>query len=255
MAVTGSTTVGVLALQGAFAEHVKHLKAAAKGAAKQRPGRVDVVEVRTAEELARCDALVIPGGESTAISLIAARTGLLDPLRKFVRIDRKPVWGTCAGMILLADEATKTQRGAQDLVGGLDVRVHRNHFGRQTESFSAPLEMPFLGAPTTYGDADTFEGVFIRAPVVECLLAGDVPPATGEMVAAPTAAELATLVGAAETTRPPVEVLCSLERADRGERVIVAVRQGSVFGTSFHPELTADTRLHEWWLRECVLGH
>ena len=120
--------------------------------------------MRTPKELATCSALILPGGESTTISLIAERSRLLEPLRDFVKVQQKPVWGTCAGMILLAEQANRTKRGGQQLIGGLDVCVNRNHFGRQVESFECLLEMPFLEGGLA------FRGVFIRAPVVESLL-------------------------------------------------------------------------------------
>src|ERR1700761_761012 len=126
---TGITcTIGVLALQGAFIEHVKLLRQAAATTAaadlqpfsafrgstsvsSEKEGtavRFDFIEVRTPAELSLCDALVIPGGESTSISLIAERTGLLEPLREFVKVERRPVWGTCAGLILLAEQANRS---------------------------------------------------------------------------------------------------------------------------------------------------
>ncbi|KAK9469849.1 class I glutamine amidotransferase-like protein [Lipomyces arxii] len=240
-------SVGVLALQGAFLEHENHLQNAIR---QSRPtsslGEKDikVVEVRTPEQLASVDALILPGGESTSISLIAERTGLLEPLRKFVRVSKKPVWGTCAGLILLSDEASKAKKGGQELIGGLHVRCQRNHFGRQTESFMCNLDMPFIGA-----NDDPFSAVFIRAPIVEKIIT-ERSSASGpieDVVRAPI------LDGdSAEWT--PVEVIASLAESEGTEAGdIVAVRQGNIFGTSFHPELTPDVRLHEWWLQECVL--
>jgi len=226
------------------------------------------MEIRNLAELAACDALIIPGGESTAISLVAARSGMLEPLREFVKVARKPTWGTCAGLILLAESANRTKKGGQDLIGGLDVRVNRNHFGRQVESFQANLDLPFL-AEVPGGDASKpFRSVFIRAPVVEKIL----PHVDGiqaeeakreETVVAPSKQpvdEIAKMEGRAE-----VEVLAWLpgdatalkdseETArDAGEEGdIIAVRQGNVFGTSFHPELTGDSRIHIWWLGQVL---
>ncbi|POR34290.1 Putative pyridoxal 5'-phosphate synthase subunit PDX2 [Tolypocladium paradoxum] len=195
--------------------------------------RVEAVEVRTAAELARCDALIIPGGESTTISLVAAQSGLLEPLREFVKVLKKPTWGTCAGLILLSEQANATKKGGQDLIGGLGVRVHRNHFGRQIESFEAGLELPFLG------DAAPFPGVFIRAPVVEEVLSG-----AGEEGAV---AVLAKLPG---RLHMKAGVSQADTKDDSGD--IIAVRQGNVLGMSFHPELTTDSRIHVWWLREIL---
>jgi 5'-phosphate synthase pdxT subunit len=255
-------TIGVLALQGAFVEHVALLqRAAASLALAQKQQQQDstletplpllhFIEVRTPSELASCSALVLPGGESTAISLIAERCGLLEPLRAFVKIQRKPVWGTCAGLILLAESANKSKATGQELIGGLDVRVQRNYFGRQVESFEADLKLSFLEGQ------EPFHSVFIRAPVVEKVLsASELASEGGEKVVAP----------ATKTTKPEVEILCRLpgraktlrDKTTTAEELgedgdIVAVRQGNVFGTAFHPELTGDERIHAWWLGEVM---
>ncbi|GBF61530.1 pyridoxal 5'-phosphate synthase subunit [Trichophyton mentagrophytes] len=246
-------TVGVLALQGAFYEHIQQLKVAAeklRGSSKTfSKEQWEFIEVRTPAELARCDGLVIPGGESTAMALVAARSNLLEPLRDFVKIHRKPTWGTCAGLILLAESANRTKRGGQELIGGLDVRVNRNHFGRQTESFYAPLDLPFLP-----GDAGPFRAVFIRAPVVEKVLSAkegiqDEELAIDGTVVAPSRKPESE--AAREAMADKVEILGKLPaKADGndGPGDIVAVKQGNVFGTSFHPELTDDARIHMWWL-------
>ncbi|OAX82682.1 pyridoxal 5'-phosphate synthase, glutaminase subunit Pdx2 [Emergomyces africanus] len=267
-------TVGVLALQGAFYEHLKLLHKAAASLSPNEPQKWKFIEVRTAVELESCDALIIPGGESTAISLVAARSQLLEPLRDFVKVRRRPTWGTCAGLILLAESANRTKKGGQELIGGLDVRVNRNHFGRQTESFQAPLNLPFLSQVSQQKDggsgcsdpSPTFMGVFIRAPVVEKLL-----PSVDDIQVEEQRRE-GTIVAPSRHTRDPlarsamsdhVDVLAKLPgRAARlaGTGVdinaeteagdIVAVKQGNVFGTSFHPELTDDPRIHAWWLQQ-----
>lgn len=174
-------------------------------------------------------------------------------------MDRKPTWGTCAGLILLAESANKTKKGGQELIGGLDVRVNRNHFGRQTESFQGPLDLPFLGQ-----DAPPFPAVFIRAPIVEKILPHHEGIQTEEtrhddVVVAPSRQVRDSVAEA--STAEHVEVLATLEgraaqNAAEGRDIkpdeevgdIVAVRQGNVFGTSFHPELTGDARIHAWWL-------
>ncbi|MFJ5520601.1 pyridoxal 5'-phosphate synthase glutaminase subunit PdxT [Streptomyces griseoluteus] len=180
--------IGVLALQGDAREHLIALAAAD---AVARP-------VRRPEELAEVDALVLPGGESTTISKLAVLFGLMEPLRARVRAGL-PVYGTCAGLILLADKILDPRSG-QETIGGIDMIVRRNAFGRQNESFEAAVEVKGVeGAPV--------EGVFIRAPWVES-------------------------VGAA------AEVLAEHDGH------IVAVRQGNVLATSFHPELTGDHRVH-----------
>jgi 5'-phosphate synthase pdxT subunit len=183
--------VGVLALQGDVREHLAALAAA--GAAART--------VRRPEELAEVEGLVIPGGESTTMSKLAALFGMLEPLRGRIAAGM-PVYGTCAGMILLADKILDPRSG-QETLGGIDMIVRRNAFGRQNESFEAAVEVSGVeGGPV--------EGVFIRAPWVES-------------------------VGA------EVEVL-----AEYGGHV-VAVRQGDVLATSFHPELTGDHRVHRFF--------
>ncbi|MFE4695146.1 pyridoxal 5'-phosphate synthase glutaminase subunit PdxT [Streptomyces sp. NPDC056749] len=191
--MTDTPVIGVLALQGDVREH---LTALAVADALARP-------VRRPEELAEVDGLVIPGGESTTMSKLAVVFGMLEPLRERVA-SGMPVYGTCAGMILLADKilnpSPSSPASGQETVGGIDMIVRRNAFGRQNESFEAAVEMDGVpGGPV--------EGVFIRAPWVES-------------------------VGAR------AEVL-----AVHGGH-IVAVRQGNALATSFHPELTGDHRVH-----------
>lgn len=278
--------IGVLALQGAFIEHITLLTQAAPALTSQHNTTFSFLEVRTADQLSRCNALILPGGESTAISLIAERCGMLEPLRQFVKLHRRPTWGTCAGLILLAEEANKSKATGQELIGGLDVRVHRNYFGRQVESFEAALDLPFLkeeGNGNGKNDEQPFHSVFIRAPVVESILKtpteddetekkvvavmeksaavnNTLPtrprmPNRGETVSAPQI----------KATSAPVEILGRLPGRARAiknktstaedlgeEGDIVAVRQGNVFGTSFHPELTGDERIHAWWLKEVI---
>ncbi|MCJ1433687.1 hypothetical protein MMC27_003051 [Xylographa pallens] len=265
--MTTTATVGVLALQGAFHEHIKLLETAVVSE-KDSEISWNFIEVRTPVELLRCDALIIPGGESTTMSLVAARSGLLEPLRDFVKVYRRPTWGTCAGLILLSESANRTKRGGQDLIGGLDVRVSRNYFGRQTESFEAALDLPFLALPNSRDDESnkSYRGIFIRAPVVEKVL----PASTGEQVG--EAAKEDTVVAPSRTPEDelakkmfamPVEIMATLpgRKAKQIQKLsvtsgnneagdIIAVRQGNVFGTSFHPELTGDARIHAWWLQE-----
>lgn len=192
-------TIGVLALQGAFAEHIKML----------RQLGVTAREVRKPEELDGLDGLIIPGGESTSMALIAERWGLVQPLKAWVAAG-KPTWGTCAGMILLSDRATGQKQGGQALIGGLDVTVNRNYFGRQIDSFEADLDVPALGDPAVHA-------VFIRAPAI-----------TG--------------------TGSGVEVLADLTD-HTGQTVAVAVQSGPILATAFHPELTDDLRWHAFFVR------
>ena len=196
------SSIGVLALQGAFAEHVKICRKLGANA----------FEVRKPDQLAALDGLIIPGGESTSMGLVAERWGLVEPLRTWVHGGR-PTWGTCAGMILLAERASGQKQGGQPLIGGLDVTVNRNYFGRQTDSFETLLEVPVLGEPPT-------PAVFIRAPAI-------------------------TEIG------PGVNSLATLAGKD-AELVHVAVRQGAILATAFHPELTDDTRWHAYFLATIV---
>lgn len=279
--------IGVLALQGAFIEHITLLTQAAPALTSQHNTTFSFLEVRTADQLSRCNALILPGGESTAISLIAERCGMLEPLRQFVKFHRRPTWGTCAGLILLAEEANKSKATGQELIGGLDVRVHRNYFGRQVESFEAALDLPFLkeegNGNGKNDDEQPFHSVFIRAPVVESIL--KTPTEDDETEKEVVAAmEKSAAVNDTLPTRPrmpnrgetvsapqiqatsaPVEILGRLPGRARAiknktstaedlgeEGDIVAVRQGNVFGTSFHPELTGDERIHAWWLKEVI---
>ncbi|GJF27558.1 pyridoxal 5'-phosphate synthase glutaminase subunit PdxT [Kitasatospora sp. NBC_01539] len=196
---SSTPTIGVLALQGDVREHLIALAAAD---AVARP-------VRRAEELAEVDALVIPGGESTTMSKLALLFGVMDPLRARVAAGM-PVYGTCAGMIMLADKILDG-RDDQETVGGIDMTVRRNAFGRQNESFESGVSFRGLeGAPVN--------GVFIRAPWVEAVGEG-------------------------------VEVLAEVPAADGPDSRIVAVRQGHLLATSFHPELTGDHRVHEYFVR------
>ncbi|KQP71275.1 MULTISPECIES: pyridoxal 5'-phosphate synthase glutaminase subunit PdxT [Microbacterium] len=181
--------VGVLALQGDVREHVRVLTDLG----------ADVTKVRRPEELAGVDGLVLPGGESSVIDKLSRAFGMREPLRAAITAGM-PVYGTCAGLILLADRITDGIEGQQTF-GGLDVTVRRNAFGSQVDSFEVDLDIPALGEPAVHA-------VFIRAPLVEQAGAG-------------------------------VERLAAL---DDGR--VVAVRQGSLLGTSFHPEMTGEHRFH-----------
>ncbi|MPZ23681.1 MAG: pyridoxal 5'-phosphate synthase glutaminase subunit PdxT [Dehalococcoidia bacterium] len=184
------TEIGLLALQGDFAEHA---------AAFQRLG-ASTREVRKASELDGVDALVIPGGESTTICRLMAAFDLLEPLRRFAA-DR-PIWGTCAGMIVLARRASDLDLPAVEV---MDIGVRRNAFGRQLDSFEAAVDIPALGS-------EPFHAVFIRAPVVD-------------------------------EVGPGVDVLARLP-----DGRAVAVQQGKLLATAFHPELTDDDRVHRHFL-------
>lgn len=192
------SSIGVLALQGDVAEH---LRALVECGAK-------AFGVKNQEDLEECDGLVIPGGESTTISKLARTFELFEPIRKKIK-EGLPVYGSCAGMILIADRINDAMAG-QETFGGLDVTVRRNAFGRQVDSFESDLEF-------TSAKPFTFHAVFIRAPWVE---------------------EVGT----------EVSILASVDGHP------VAVRQGNLFATSFHPELTSDGRIHRYFLEEVVKG-
>jgi pyridoxal 5'-phosphate synthase pdxT subunit len=186
--------IGVLALQGDVPEHLRALEDA--GA---RP-----VPVRRPEEVHQLDGLVIPGGESTTLWRLSVAFDMLEPLRKLI-VSGLPAFGSCAGMIMLADRLADGVDGQQTF-GGIDMTVRRNAFGRQVDSFESDITLSGLGG----GDAKPLRAVFIRAPWVE---------QNGGNVA----------------------VLGTEERTGR----IVAVRQGPLLATAFHPELTPDRRIHE----------
>jgi len=191
-------TIGVLALQGDVREHRAHLEAVG----------VKTLAVKSADELSKIHGLVIPGGESTTMSILAVKNHLLEPLREF-RTSR-PVYGSCAGLIMLANEILDG-RPDQHTIGGLDITARRNAFGRQIDSFEIDLDIQALGS-------EPFHALFIRAPLV-------------------------TRVG------PDVEILATIatpESSEEPER-IVAVRQGNLLATSFHPEITPDLRLHKYF--------
>lgn len=235
--MTKSYSVGVLALQGAFAEHLEDLAQAAAAPTLSKY-TFAFQPVRTPDQLASCDALVIPGGESTSMSLIAERTGMLQPLVEFVA--SKPVWGTCAGLIFLASEITNA-RPHQKALGGMAVLVARNAFGRQLDLFE--LEQDFSAfAPSL----SQFRTVFIRAPVVAGVLLGAKMAPVGPPGI--VQGEHATVVRAECSNLAPVDILHTLDNG-----LVVAVRQGNKLGTSFHPELARDSRFHGWFLEEFVV--
>ncbi|GLY96014.1 pyridoxal 5'-phosphate synthase subunit PdxT [Actinoplanes sp. NBRC 103695] len=189
--------IGVLALQGSFREHARALTSCG----------ADAVPVRRPEELDAVDALVIPGGESTVMSKLAITFELLEPLRKKIA-SGLPVYGSCAGMIMLASTVLDG-RPDQETFGGIEMTVRRNAFGRQVESFEGPVDISDIaGGP--------FDAVFIRAPWVEQV--GPEVQVMGRVTAGPAAGR------------------------------IVAVRQGNLLATAFHPELTGDLRVHRYFV-------
>jgi pyridoxal 5'-phosphate synthase pdxT subunit len=191
-----SPTVGVFALQGDVREHLQVLESLGATA----------IGVRRVAELEACDGLVIPGGESTTMFKLARTFDLFEPLRQRIK-EGLPTFGTCAGMIMLADRV-EDGTSDQETLGGLDITVRRNAFGRQVDSFEGDLDFAGVDEPV--------HAVFIRAPWVE-------------------------------DAGPDVEVLARIDGGPAAGR-IVAVRQGSLMATSFHPEVDGDDRIHRLFL-------
>jgi 5'-phosphate synthase pdxT subunit len=189
-------TIGVFALQGDVREHLRMLTDLG----------VEAVAVRRPRELEACDGLILPGGESTTMAKLARTFDLFEPLQQRIK-GGMPAFGTCAGMILLAERIEDGAAG-QETLGGLDITVRRNAFGRQVDSFEGELAFDGFEAPV--------HAVFIRAPWVE-------------------------QVG------PGVEVLATVP-AGKAVGRIVAVREGHLLATSFHPEVDADERIHRYFV-------
>lgn len=228
--------VGVLCIQGAFIEHIQALKALA-----ERKGiQINVIDIRKPSQLVALDGLIIPGGESTTLSVFLSQNGFEESLKSwlFGGSCRGVLWGTCAGLILIANKLTEQKKGGQVTVsppyqqvssehhhlsilfqiGGLDVECSRNTYGRQLSSFESPITLhsALLGPDPSH---NTCPGVFIRAPSI------------------------------VKVTSPEVEVLGTLEP----EGTVVAVQQNNLIATSFHPELTSDSRWHEYFIEQVIL--
>jgi 5'-phosphate synthase pdxT subunit len=186
--------IGVLALQGDFSEHISMLKKLG----------VEAVEVRLPKHLDGLDGLIIPGGESTTIGKLAVAYDLMDPLKQFGK--NRAIWGTCAGAIFLSKDASSNQ----PLLGLMDIKVRRNAFGRQVDSFETDLDIKELLKATVTEHA--YHAVFIRAPIIE-------------------------------SVHGNAKALSTLE-----DGRIVAAIEGRLLATSFHPELTRDTRFHEYFV-------
>ncbi len=222
-AAGGDIAVGVLAIQGSFREHAALVR-------KAHP-MARAVEVRKASHLRGLRGLIIPGGESTTMANIARRFNLFEPLRAF-QASGKCVWGTCAGLIFLADSLQGgAKEGGQELLGGLDVAVNRNFFGSQIDSFEC--QIPWTATEEDEEASPSFRAVFIRAPAI--VSAGPGVEVLAKYVL--PEAKRAKLIGTADEGR---------------EEVIIAVRQGKLLATSFHPEITADTRWHKLFVRMCA---
>ncbi|MEM3712185.1 MAG: pyridoxal 5'-phosphate synthase glutaminase subunit PdxT [Thermoproteota archaeon] len=197
--------IGIIGLQGDIEEHEKSVMQACS---KMDVG-CSIIRVKKGESLKNIDCIIIPGGESTVIGSLLFRSGIFPELKRRIG-DGLPVFGTCAGLVLLAKRVRDRVLGdtGQQTLGVLDAEVERNHFGRQRESFETLLNIPCIeGGP--------FKAVFIRAPVVTSIWNN-------------------------------TEILATFENK------IVFIRENNIFTTSFHPELTEDTRLHEYFIREVI---
>ncbi|MHA7238881.1 pyridoxal 5'-phosphate synthase glutaminase subunit PdxT [Arthrobacter sp. TMS1-12-1] len=220
--------VGVLAVQGDVREHIATIESLGARA----------VPVRRAAELAAVDGLIIPGGESTTMDKLTRTFGLAGPLRELIA-GGMPVYGSCAGMIMLsdvlADPSTDRLGNPQQTLGGLDMVVRRNAFGRQRESFETDLSFGGLAATGSADGGDPVRAVFIRAPWVEKV---------GEGV------QVLAQVPASETPQPGPSPDGAGAGADPEPVArIVAVRSGNLLATSFHPEVTGERRVHELFIR------
>jgi 5'-phosphate synthase pdxT subunit len=193
--------IGVIAIQGDVSEHVDALARALE----ERGQSADIVTIKHKGIVPGCDALVLPGGESTTLGRLLIREGIADEIRQ-MHLSGKPIMGTCAGLILLAKEGDEqVKKTHQHLLGIMDTKVNRNAFGRQRESFETGLELPFLNSP--------YNAVFIRAPGI---------------------------VGCGED----VTILAKMDG------MVVAAEQGNILALAFHPELTFDTRVHQYFLNK-----
>ena len=192
--------IGVLALQGDFEAHLKALQKAVDELGVE----IEAKAIKLPAQIEGLDGIILPGGESTAIGKLMVLYGLHEPLQQKIR-EGFPAWGTCAGLILLADESDNALAG-QPLLASMHIQVRRNTFGSQRESFETDLSVPEIGeAP--------FHAFFIRGPAIE-------------------------------SVSPKVEVLATLD-----DGTIVAVREGHLLGTAFHPEIGGDSRFHQYFLR------
>jgi len=196
--------IGVLGLQGAVSEHVRSFESAFE----KNKIAGSAFSVRSLSQLEQCDAVAIPGGESTTISRLLIHDNMFDFLSEQARCNNLPILGTCAGMILLAKQGDKqVEKTKTRLLGVMDFRVDRNFFGGQRESFELPLKLSFLQS--------NFPGVFIRSPVAENVWGG-------------------------------ARVVC------RCNNSIVGVEQGPHLALSFHPELSGDLRIHEYFIKNVL---
>lgn len=194
----------------------------------QKIPHVKAIAVRTPEEMANVDGIILPGGESTTIGNIATRWGLLDPLRNWTA-QKRPIFGTCAGLILLSDEVSVQKIGGQPLIGGLNIAVERNYYGSQLGSFEAVVQAPILDEVHP-GLGKESRAVFIRAPGILRLQSQNVNVL-------------------AEIDPKQTSLKFQSTKKDLEKLIPVAVRQDNILATTFHPELTSDLRWHELFIQ------
>lgn len=261
-------TIGVLSLQGSYIEHISHLEALFKDL--RTDNKYDSVydfkvkEVKNIEDLDGLGGLIFPGGESTTMSILLQRNKLLEPIRELVQIKKLPCWGTCAGLILLSNQIsnTKIELGGTNIeksmkyrvIGGLNVQIQRNSFGRQLDSFNKKFILDKFSGGLKNCE---FSCLFIRAPVIKKIL-----PINSEnhdennddvFVEHDFENGIVRAVELDKNNKSVPEILLKINENEENE-LIVAIKQDNIFGTSFHPELViGDYRMHKWFLDEFVL--
>jgi len=263
----GAPYIAIMAIQGAVSEHVEMVKALG--------GRVK--EVRQPEDFVgeAFDGIILPGGESTAMAIVGEECGIFPVLREWVQVHKKPIWGTCAGMILLSDHAIKqADTHGQSLLGGLDVYVCRNYFGSQIHSTVLDLQDDISSKSSSSGgsgsssssssNTDTYPAVFIRAPAI--LQTGPKVETLASIRAKPhvSAREQVLVQLGHDPNGPPLaaaggegaanvdsssssSIRCRKDDLEEAFEVKVAVKQGNILATAFHPELTKDLRWHKYF--------
>ncbi|KAL4224909.1 hypothetical protein ACF0H5_015605 [Mactra antiquata] len=213
-------TIGILEIQGAFLEHRVALTNASQLLGNNV--KLQITDVRTPDDIKEeIDGLIIPGGESTTISIYLRRNGLEQPLKQWIQTERHVTWGTCAGMILLSKMTDNQKIGGQTSLAIMDTEVSRNYFGRQVQSFEADIRIKDEQLKEIIQN-DTFPGIFIRAPAI------------------------------VKTLNEEVSILATVPDQISNTDVIVAAKQGNVISTAFHPELTEDCSWHLYFLRHVI---
>ncbi|KAM0748193.1 SNO glutamine amidotransferase, partial [Meredithblackwellia eburnea MCA 4105] len=235
MIQTGPFVVGVLALQGGVSEHIHLLNQVSQSHPQLQ---LEIIQVKSIADLDRCNSLIIPGGESSTLSILAKQAQLLPHLQEFAKhakngTEGKSIWGTCAGMIFLSNQVIGALQDYEG-IAVVDCKIVRNQFGRQAESFTHLLRLPFITNPS-----DPFNAIFIRAPIIHSLSSSPSSAPLEPLCRIPTH----LLPSTSDTTNPlGPDADC------------VILRQGNIVLSSFHPELGNDQRVHEWFIRQIAHG-